>query len=326
MSGVIEAVDWNESAQELYARYRAERDVEARKRLGALWLVGRGESVTGAPQAIGVSRRTLTRWLGWYRRGGLAEVLSRVPGHGAVGAECRLSERQRELLVERASLGEFGTYEEARRWVEQEWGVRYRYKGMYALLARVGVRPKVPRPAAQKADPKAQESWKRGARRGAFGRGVGLGASGVALRGVAPGAEGPNEEGAGAQGREGGAAAAAEVRVKLPRLGRLAAYGGDPVGVVSRKDEERADPSRARRVGLGGCGVGSSAVPQGQDLGRASHRQGVLAVLQPRAQPGREDLRGGASSRGGEGLRGLGGQAPGSGKLPRRASGCSRAS
>ena len=162
MSGVIEAVDWNESADELYARYSAERDLEARKRLGALWLVRRGESVSSAAQAAGVSRRTLTRWLGWYRRGGLEEVLSRVPGHGAVGSVCRLSERQRELLVERASLGEFRTYEEARRWVEQEWGVRYRYKGMYALLARVGVRPKVPRPAAEKADPAAQEAWKRG--------------------------------------------------------------------------------------------------------------------------------------------------------------------
>lgn len=81
-----------------------------------------------------------------------------------MGTECRLSERQRELLVERASLGEFRTsYEEARRWVEEEWGVRYRYKGMYALLARVGVRPKVSRrPAAEKADPQAQEAWKKG--------------------------------------------------------------------------------------------------------------------------------------------------------------------
>ena len=123
----------------------------------------RGERVSDAAQAAGVSRRTLTRWLSWYRRGGLEEVLSRVPGHGAVGSECRLSERQRELLVERASLGEFRTYEEARRWVEEEWGVRYCYKGMYALLARVGVRPKVPpRPAAEKADPEAQEAWKRG--------------------------------------------------------------------------------------------------------------------------------------------------------------------
>lgn len=162
MSGVIEAVNWKESADELYERYKAERDVEARKRLGALWSVRRGEGVTGAARAAGVSRRTLTRWLGWYRRGGLEEVLCRVPGHGAAGKECRLSERQQELLLERASLGEFRTYEEARRWVEREWGVEYRYKGMYALLARMGVRPKVPRPAAEKADPGAREAWKRG--------------------------------------------------------------------------------------------------------------------------------------------------------------------
>ena len=74
-------------------------------------------------------------------------------------------------LVRRAGEGQFRTYSEARDWVEHEWGVSYEYKGMYALLARLSVRPKVPRPAAEKADPKAQEAWsKRGthssARRG----------------------------------------------------------------------------------------------------------------------------------------------------------------
>ena len=162
MSGAIEAVDWKENADELYERYKAERSVERRKRLGALWLLRRGESVTSAAEATGVSRRTLTRWLGWYRQGGLAEVLERVPGHGATGSECRLSEHRQGQLLERASLGEFRTYEEARRWVEEEWGVKYRYEGMYALLARMGVRPKVPRPAAEKADPQAQETWKKG--------------------------------------------------------------------------------------------------------------------------------------------------------------------
>ncbi len=62
MSGAIEAVDWQESADDLHERYRAERDLEARKRLGAL-LVRRGESVSGAAESMGVGRRTLTRWL-----------------------------------------------------------------------------------------------------------------------------------------------------------------------------------------------------------------------------------------------------------------------
>jgi len=163
MSGVIEPVDWHHSADELHECYKAERELEARKRLGALWLVRQGESVSSAAQSMGVGRRTLTRWLSWYREGGLEEVLSRVPGHGALGNECWLSEHQQQELVERSGRGEFRTYEEARQWVEQQWGVEYRYKGMYALLARLGVRPKVPRPAAEKADPEVQEAWKRGA-------------------------------------------------------------------------------------------------------------------------------------------------------------------
>lgn len=163
VSGRIEAIEWKESAEDLHERYKTERELEARKRLGALWLVRRGESVGEAARGAGVGRRTLTRWLSWYREGGLEEVLSRVPGHGAAGSECRLSERQRERLLERAGRGEFRTYEQARRWVEEEWGVEYRYKGMYALLARMGVRPKeVPRPAAEKADPEAREAWKKG--------------------------------------------------------------------------------------------------------------------------------------------------------------------
>ncbi len=85
MSGAIEPVDWHQSADELHERYRAERNLEVRKRLGALWLVRQGESVSAAAESMGVGRRTLTRWLSWYREGGLQEVLSRVPGHGALG-------------------------------------------------------------------------------------------------------------------------------------------------------------------------------------------------------------------------------------------------
>ena len=63
MSRVIEAVQWNESAQQLYEKYNAEHhDVPRRKRLMALWLVRRGESVADAAKMAGVGQRTLTRW------------------------------------------------------------------------------------------------------------------------------------------------------------------------------------------------------------------------------------------------------------------------
>src|SRR3712207_809136 len=103
MSGAIEPVDRHHSADELHERYRAERILEARRRLGALRLVRRGESVSAAAQSMGIGRRTLTRWLSWYQEGGLEGVLSRVAGHGALGNECRLSEHQQQELVERRS-------------------------------------------------------------------------------------------------------------------------------------------------------------------------------------------------------------------------------
>jgi len=163
MSRVIEAVEWNESAEQLYERYKAEQqDVAKRKRLMALWLVRCGENVGDAAQMAGVGRRTLTRWLGWYREGGLKEVLKRVPGHGAPGSRARLSDEQIDRLMEQASLGKFRTYEEARRWVQKEYGIEYRYKGIYAVLARRGVHPKVPRPTAAEADKDEQEAWKKG--------------------------------------------------------------------------------------------------------------------------------------------------------------------
>ena len=162
MSGVLRTVPWGQTAEELYARYRAATDVASRKRLQVLWLVRSGERTSAAARQVGVGERTVVRWLGWYRAGGLDVVLGRTPGHGALGAPARLSEEQQWLLVEESARGAFRTYAEARDWVAQRYGVAYRYKGLYSLLARLGVRPKVPRPSAEQADQEAQEAWKKG--------------------------------------------------------------------------------------------------------------------------------------------------------------------
>ncbi len=162
MSGVVKAVRWAETAEELYERYKAESDIDARKRLQVLWLVRSGQGVRVTAKQAGVGERTVVRWLCWYRVGGAESVLERVPGHGARGAGAWLSEEQKWLLVEEAAKGRFRTYEEAREWIEQEYGVTYRYKGIYSMLSRLDVRPKVPRPISEKADPDAQEGWKRG--------------------------------------------------------------------------------------------------------------------------------------------------------------------
>jgi len=56
-----------------------------------------------------VGGRTIDRWLGWYRAGGLPEVRRRVPGYGAVRQPHRLTPAQQAGLLERAGRGEFRT-------------------------------------------------------------------------------------------------------------------------------------------------------------------------------------------------------------------------
>jgi transposase len=156
-------VDWTESAAELYQRFIAEQDVSRRKRLQALWLVREGHSLAEASELAGVARRSLERWLGWYREDGLPAVLERVPGHGARGAASRLTAEQQTQLLAEVTTGRFRTYDEARDWIAQTFGVRYSYQGVYSVLARLEVHPKVPRPMAAKADPAVQAAWKKGA-------------------------------------------------------------------------------------------------------------------------------------------------------------------
>jgi transposase len=146
----------------LYDRYRAEREVQRRKRLQVLWLVRQGRTATAAATEAGVGVRTVLRWLDWYRAAGLAEVLRRVPGHGARGAACWLSPEQQAALLAQCRRGAFRTDGEAQRWVNREFAVPYRYDGIHTLLTRLGVHPKVPRPTAATADPAVQEAWKKG--------------------------------------------------------------------------------------------------------------------------------------------------------------------
>jgi transposase len=77
-----------------------------------------------------------------------------------------LQNKQEGVVAEEAATGTFTTAADVRRWVADQFGVTYRPKGIYGLLRRLRCRPpKVPRPIHVKADPEAQEAWKKGLRR-----------------------------------------------------------------------------------------------------------------------------------------------------------------
>ena len=155
-------VKWAEEAEELYEQYRAEREVGRRTRLQVLWLVRQGVGLGEAARQAGVGERSVARWVGWYREGGLGEVLKRLPGHAAPGAQCWLTQEQRAEVAQRCAAGQFRSSGQVRDWVASHWGIEYRQTGMQSVLARLEIRPKVPRPQAAKADAAAQEGWKKG--------------------------------------------------------------------------------------------------------------------------------------------------------------------
>ena len=156
-------IAWQEedSASARKARYQAEPVGEVRTRLPALWLLREGQSVKDTAAALGVHYRTVQRWLTDYRAGGVAAVTARRSG--GHGQPSRLTPEQEAAVRAQAATGAFRTAAEARRWIADRYGVTYGAGGIYSVLARLRLHPKVPRPVNPKADRAAQDAWKKGA-------------------------------------------------------------------------------------------------------------------------------------------------------------------
>jgi transposase len=155
-------IDWRPEDEEaaLKAAYRRERRADVGPRLQALWLLRSGRAVRDVAQMVGVHERTVQRWLCWYRDGGLATV--RAHRQAGTGQPSFLTADQQAQLRAQAATGAFRTAAEVQRWIEAQFGVRYRSGGIYALLGRLRIQPKVPRPVNPKADQVAQAAWKKG--------------------------------------------------------------------------------------------------------------------------------------------------------------------
>ena len=211
-------VDWHpdDTPEALKAAYRAEQDTMLRTRLHGLWLLRSGRQLGEVSSVVGVHYRTVQKWVFWYRKGGVEEVLShRMRGKGQPRF---LSEEQERELTEEVESGRFKTAGEIRDWIESEYGVSYRPGSVYTLLERLGCSPKVPRGLHEKANIGAQESWKRGARRGARWCG-GEGGDGAGLcRRDASGTSGDGAQGVGTPWSEGSSAGSDGVRVEVPVL------------------------------------------------------------------------------------------------------------
>ena len=153
---------WREedTTEALKGAYRRERDIEFRTRLHGLWLLRSGRRLSSVAAAVGVHYRTVQTWVGWYRKGGVAEVVSHRKG--GKGQEPFLTEEAEEQVAENVATGRFRTAGEIRDWIAEQYGVTYKISSVYSLMSRLKCAPKVPRPMHAKADQEQQASWKKG--------------------------------------------------------------------------------------------------------------------------------------------------------------------
>jgi transposase len=154
-------IEWRDTAESLKGRYQAEKDIQKRRRLHALWLLRQGRTMTEVASIIGVHYRTVQDWIGWYRQGGVEEVLAhRHGGHSA--QKRRLTAEQESELKGKADAGEIRSISDGMKWVQERFQVTYTYWGMRHVFHRLKLRRKVPRPRNPKASAEEQEAWKKG--------------------------------------------------------------------------------------------------------------------------------------------------------------------
>ena len=149
---------------ELRREARAQTDARMLIRLQAIVLAKQGRTAEEIAEALDASRRPVQEWVRRYNQRGV-DGLRRRSGQGR---REKLSLEQRERLCARLEAGPREDDEvctlrgkDIQRILQKEFGRLYHLNGVYALLHRLGYSCLMPRPRHQKADPRAQEAFKK---------------------------------------------------------------------------------------------------------------------------------------------------------------------
>lgn len=148
----------------------AERRAKVARRLDAIRLTLLGHTAAEVAKRVLVTDRQVRTWVARYNDGG-ADALGDRPGRGRKGP---LTGPDVERLKARLRAGPTDADggvcalrgEDVVRILKAEFGVTRSLSAVYDLQHRLGFEPLRPRPRHPKADPAAQERFKRGSRRG----------------------------------------------------------------------------------------------------------------------------------------------------------------
>jgi transposase len=149
-----------ETVDELRKQEKTEKEARVRLRVQLLRLLKSQEtrSIKDACRVCGItSKHGYDLWKK-YRDKGLSDYL-RLEWKPR---RAKLSDQQQRKLVERAATENgFGSQAEARRFVQDEFGVGYTQGGVSLLFSRLKIKAKVPRPRNKKAVAEEQSEYKK---------------------------------------------------------------------------------------------------------------------------------------------------------------------
>lgn len=157
-------VEERDGVDELRRLARSQSDARMRIRVQAIVLAKQGRTAVEIAETLGVSRRPVQAWVRRYNQSGV-EGLRHRPGQRR---REKLSAAEREQLVARLESGPRKEDQvcalrgrDLQRILQDEFGKLYHLNGVYALLHRLGYSSLMPRPKHRKADPQAQEAFKK---------------------------------------------------------------------------------------------------------------------------------------------------------------------
>lgn len=136
MAGRRLNIEWRaeDTPEALKAAWQSETDIAVRTRLHGLWLLRCGRPMGDVACVLGVHSRTVRRWTGWYRTGGLDEVIARR--RGGKGGQSRLNEEQVSRLAWEMASSRLSAAADVRSWIAYQFGVSYTMPGVYSLMQR----------------------------------------------------------------------------------------------------------------------------------------------------------------------------------------------
>lgn len=157
-------VEPHHTPEELQALAAEQPRVTRWRRLRAVILASQGRTAEAVADALGCTTRAVQKWVARYNRGGDSALADR-PGRGRKPTLTPEQDQRLRARVEAGPTDEDGTCAfhgpDIRRILRDEFGLTLCQQAVYDTLHRLGLSSLMPRPAHRKADPEAQEAFKK---------------------------------------------------------------------------------------------------------------------------------------------------------------------